>query len=441
MTRRIIMKIRNAPEILERYCRTKVFKFPKVLITVLFVVGLLATMATIASSGLLTTTSADFACATDLNPAHRNADSTNFPKSTEECEGTNPCGEGSVLWHFVLVQTTSGGISSQLYVCFEDSGCQTVTASKVSGGVIHWNVCTPSDDILRFACTNATGAILNLSHICGGGGGGAARTTIVTEVHLGATDTGTPIVVDNCNGANAPATVHDSALLTASPNSTLLPEGSFVEFFFYNNNDCGGTEVASSGHIDVGGQTTPISLDPYLVRGPLGAGCYSYAASFTSGDTDVVLSSFSDCEPFCVFNAPLTPGYWKTHLQYSKTSKNGPFTIDCLPQSLGNYVVDTTAKATAVWNNMNCSSSSDNDALGCLAGHLLASELNVCNGSAPCIQSTIADANAFLAALGYAGPGGTYTLTAAQRAEAIALKNALDTYNNGGGCPPGSTCD
>jgi hypothetical protein len=389
--------------------------------------------------------SANF-CKTDLHQSQVGADSTTFPKSTDDCESTDPC-EGGVLWHFVLVGTTSGGINSQLEVCFQISGCQTVTASKVSGTVIHWNVCTPGDDILQSACTNATGRILNLSHICGGGGGGAAGSTIVTEVHLGATDTGTPIVVDNCNGANAPATVHDSALLTTSPNSTLMPAGSSVKFFFFNNNTCDGTEVASAT-FDVSGQTAPISIDPALVRGPLAAGCYSYSASFTSGDTSAVLNSVSACEPFCVFNAPLTPGYWKTHLapisstcsSKQNCSNNGPWTITCLPKNLGTYVVDTTAKATAVWNNMNCSASSDNDALGCLAGHLLATELNRCNQSAPCIDSTIAAANAFLASLGYTGPGGTYTLTAAQRAQAIALKNALDTYNNGGGCPPGSTC-
>ena len=147
---------------------------------------------------------------------------------------------------------------------------------------------------------------------------------------------------------------------------------------------------------------------------------------------------------------PLTPGYWKNHLApVSATcapkngcSNNGPWTSQYLPQSLGNYSVDTTAKVTAVFAGMNCSSSSSQDAIGCLAGHLLATELNLANGSSTCIAGTVADANAFLKSqvvmgvtgITYTGPSGTYTLTSAQRALAIQLKNKMDTYNNGGGC-------
>jgi hypothetical protein len=83
---------------------------------------------------------------------------------------------------------------------------------------------------------------------------------------------------------------------------------------------------------------------------------------------------------------------------------------------------------------MNCSSSSAQGAVGCLAGHLLASKLNVKNGSDPCINTAIANADLFLKSIGYVGPTGTYKLTAAQRNQAISLKNALDKYNNGGGC-------
>jgi hypothetical protein len=64
----------------------------------------------------------------------------------------------------------------------------------------------------------------------------------------------------------------------------------------------------------------------------------------------------------------------------------------------------------------------------------LAAKLNVANVSNPCIQDVIDDADAFLTGIGYTGPGFKVTLTAAQRAAAISLKNALDTYNNGGGC-------
>jgi len=132
--------------------------------------------------------------------------------------------------------------------------------------------------------------------------------------------------------------------------------------------------------------------------------------------------TFARCLP--VF----TPGFWKNHQTQ---------TTVLLPRSLGGYTVDTSAKAAAVFDVMNCGNNSKqtNGAAGCLAGHLLAAKLNVANGGDTCINSTILDADAFLTSLPYTGPG-TYSLTAAQRADAIALKNKLDTYNNGGGCPP-----
>jgi hypothetical protein len=136
----------------------------------------------------------------------------------------------------------------------------------------------------------------------------------------------------------------------------------------------------------------------------------------------------------CAFNAALTPGYWKTHLTLDSKHPNAPYTGKYLPQSLGNYVVNTTVQATAVFNAMNCSKSGDQNAIGCLAGHLLAAELNVANGSNTCINATILAANNFLISINYTGPTGTYHLTATQRATAITLKNALDKYNNGGGC-------
>jgi hypothetical protein len=95
---------------------------------------------------------------------------------------------------------------------------------------------------------------------------------------------------------------------------------------------------------------------------------------------------------------------------------------------------------------MNCSSSSANGAIGCLAGHLLATKLNLKNNSSPCIASVVAKTDAFLkgqsvtyagitaVGINYVGPSASYTLTSAQRNLAIALKDAMDKYNNGGGC-------
>jgi hypothetical protein len=97
--------------------------------------------------------------------------------------------------------------------------------------------------------------------------------------------------------------------------------------------------------------------------------------------------------------------------------------------------VDNIIKAAQVFKAMNCSSTKDQDAIGCLAGHLLAAKLNRANGSLSCIDPVIAQADAFLTSINYSGPGGKYTLTAAQRTLVISLKTKLDTYNNNISCP------
>jgi prealbumin domain-containing protein len=134
---------------------------------------------------------------------------------------------------------------------------------------------------------------------------------------------------------------------------------------------------------------------------------------------------------------PRSIGYWKNHAAE---------TTALLPRNLGNYTVATFAQATAVFNNTNCASSTPNGAVGCLAGQLLGTKLNLARGTNSCIQPTVNKADNFLkglvvtasgittAGIVYTGPSGTYTLTAKQRAVAIILKTALDKYNNGDGC-------
>jgi uncharacterized repeat protein (TIGR01451 family) len=127
-----------------------------------------------------------------------------------------------------------------------------------------------------------------------------------------------------------------------------------------------------------------------------------------------------------------TPGYWKNHQAH---------TTSHLPQTLGDFPVAIFSLATDIFNAMNCGSSHPQSAIGCLAGHLLASKLNVANGAHTCINGTITNADAFLRTIprspsgtGYMGPTHTYPLSDAQRATAIELKNHLDRYNNNIGC-------
>jgi hypothetical protein len=122
---------------------------------------------------------------------------------------------------------------------------------------------------------------------------------------------------------------------------------------------------------------------------------------------------------------PLTPGYWKNH-QSSTTP--------LLPQTLGTYVVMTFAQAVAVFNNMNFGGT---NAFNGLAGHLLATELNIklnaLNGTTTpvCATAAVTAANNLLTSVHYTGPSGTYHPTSAQRDLAVALANTLNSYNNG----------
>lgn len=128
-------------------------------------------------------------------------------------------------------------------------------------------------------------------------------------------------------------------------------------------------------------------------------------------------------------------------------SSNGPWAKTYLPQPLGPYSVSTVSTAAKVIAANNCSnaSTSSQNAVGCLAAQLLAAELNVADGANSCIV-TVADgvnnANSFLsggavdgvAGITYNGPASTYSLTTAQRNEALLLKNKLVNYNQAGGC-------
>jgi hypothetical protein len=123
-------------------------------------------------------------------------------------------------------------------------------------------------------------------------------------------------------------------------------------------------------------------------------------------------------------STPLSAGYWKNHLSAAAS---------LLPLSLGGYAVPVASVASAVFAAMNCGTSSSQNAVGCLTGQLLATELNVANNASDvCIYTTMVSAAAFLKSIGYTGPGGNYSkLTAAQRSSAVTLATTLGNYNTG----------
>ncbi len=244
--------------------------------------------------------------------------------------------------------------------------------------------------------------------------------------------------VDNAGNtatANSTATVADAALHAGTftvPSSTSLGNPTSVSFGFSDDNtgaptsdftatiDWGdasnstGVIGGSGGSYTAGGSHTYTAAGPYTITVTVvdDGGSTTGATAATS----VVV-----VPPAEAFSA----GYWKNHQAH---------TTSLLSITLGSYTVGTFADVTAVFANMNCGKSSANDAAGCLAAQLLAAKLNVKNGAGTCIAPTIASADAFLVSIGYTGPNATYVLTAAQRAQAIQLKDVLDTYNNGLGC-------
>ena len=169
----------------------------------------------------------------------------------------------------------------------------------------------------------------------------------------------------------------------------------------------------------------------YNVTEAGGAGYFTTFSADCSGS--IALGQTKTCT---VTNNDLGPrrtaGYWKTH---------EAATTPMLPQTLGTYAVTTFAQALAVFNAMTCGSTQPGSAVGCLAGQLLTTKLNLANGNSTCIQPTVDKANSFLSGgtvtaggvtatgVTYTGPG-SYTLTTAQRKVATTLAEALDAYNN-----------
>jgi hypothetical protein len=244
--------------------------------------------------------------------------------------------------------------------------------------------------------------------------------------------------VDDTHKAAAGSVVHDTATLSGQVGTFSFNGTATVTYRYFTNHTCS-SPAATTQTVTVAANGSVPDSGPQTISTP---GLYSYQATY-NGNANYNTQTGA-CEPFTIVvpSAPLTPGYWKNHRSQTTALLPGI--------KLGNYVVGTGTtgfnRATAVFDNMNCGTSSDNSAIGCLAGHLLATKLNVKNLSDPCIWPVINKADAFLTGqlvtyagitatgINYIGPSATYTLSSAQRSLAIALKSAMDKYNNGGGC-------
>jgi hypothetical protein len=248
-----------------------------------------------------------------------------------------------------------------------------------------------------------------------------ADDQIVTHVRdaNGKDITGTPVP--------SGTVVHDEATVTKlapTPASVPDPTGT-VDFTLYHSKDCTGTVVATDLAKPLnGGVATSVTF-----TAPATAGDYSYLAHY-NGVAGVYPAHDALCEPFSVttpFTNNLTPGYWKNH----EFGKNGqPGTQPLLDKApgifLGTFQVKTFKDAKTILSGMGCGSVGP---INCMAGMLLAAELNLANGGSTCIvtNGVIAQANALLVLVGYNGFDTNYTH--AHDAEAKTLHDLLSAYN------------
>jgi hypothetical protein len=249
-----------------------------------------------------------------------------------------------------------------------------------------------------------------------GSSGPGNKLWIHTDVHNSAHQVITTIA--------APATVHDN--FQAAPGVV----GS-VTFTLYDTADCSGSPdaanppqtvpltLASNGVVE----STPITLNPPATQ------AYSFQAHYTADPSSPYPSKDAGCEPFTVTFTPtgtgnFTPGYWKNH----ETA-----TTKLLSLTLGNYTVDTFAKAKAILSGMGCGSVGVEN---CMAGMLLATELNLAQGGAklPCALTAVSNANALLVKYHYNGAGSTPSpaLTSADAATMMTLHDQLSNYSQDG---------
>ena len=196
-----------------------------------------------------------------------------------------------------------------------------------------------------------------------------------------------------------------------------------VELFTPSDTTCTGTATFTTVFKAATGNGTYTSPTGYVANV---AGTWHWVASYSGDANNNPVASTCATEAVTV-TAPgktLTPGYWKTHLSYTGAHPTAPYTYEFLRQSLGSYVVSTTAEAFRVLQDLACKTTGIN----CLAGQLLAAELNIAafGPATPGITAIVVQANALLTTAGYNGPG-TYPKTWAATAKYLAAE--LSTYN------------
>jgi hypothetical protein len=339
----------------------------------------------------------------------------------------NPVGANHVLTAHVNVNPGTGFVNAPdgTSISFTiDSGPGSFTTPNpctTTGGTGSCSITlvsnTPGTTVVSAHVTVSVGG-LSLTRSTNGSGANSgpasknwADDTIVTHVR----DANGNDLTGN-NQVTPGTVVHDEATVSktaGTPAAVPAPTGT-VNFTLFNGLSCNGTVVATDPNKPLNASGLAMSV---TFTTPAAGGQFSYLAHY-NGDANYPQHDAA-CEPFTVsnpFSPALTPGFWKNH-QAATTA--------LLPITLGNYNVNTFAKASAIFDAMKCSAPID-----CLAGHELAAKLDLKSGSNPSITPVIAQADALLIQVNYNGAGNYTAPTAAQKALALQLETLIDAYTN-----------
>lgn len=363
---------------------------------------------------------------------------------------TNPSqgivlGSGPVVTYHPLLD--SNGIDAFTYVVADPSGATDIGVVSLTINAVN-DSCAAADDAATTAEDNPV-AIDVLANDTDADGDALA-------------------VASTTQGAHGSVSIGDGGILTYTPDSDYNGEDSFIYVVTDGHGgsgtgqvavtinpvndpptaDAGADKSANEGSVvtlagsgaDIDGDAltygwTQISGPPVELVSPQAA-----TASFTApevqadtvfvfelavsdgqaGASDQVAITVCDVPPIA-YERARSKGYWKNHAQHlAQALAKG--SID-----LGDTLVTTVSQAVSILADANTK-----DARYMLRAQLLATQLNLRNGSNPNapghdIRPVATKAKAFLAA--HPNPVGA---TSADRAACIALKDALDVYNNSG---------
>lgn len=396
-----------------------------------------------ASSSLSVAGSAAFTVATDgvaLNSADAVKTFVDANISITPATATNPVNTDHTLTGHVNVNAGNGSFANApdgttiTFVILAgsvgafDGPASCLTAGGTGSCTVQIKSTTPGTTTVQASTTVSVGGI-SLTRTTGDG----LHSDGANAVKLWADDVVTTNVRDT-GGADVTGTtlaggtvVHDEATVTkaiGTPAAVPNPTGT-VDFTLFNTNNCTGNPIATDPGkaLNASGVASSVTFTV-----PAAAGAYSYLAHY-NGQTGVYPAHDAvACEPFSVapaFTDNLTPGFWKNHEKATSA---------LLPQTLGNHVVSLFSEAKIILSGMGCG---HDGRLNCMAGMLLAAELNLQQGGSTCIGSlgapldpttVLGRANLLLIKYSYTGFK-SYTLTSADSALAQTLHDQLSAYN------------